>query len=109
MGRTIRVYSITAGLGAALLVQVMSQTRMVREEEEGSKVKCANLIYAVNKSSVCFSDRFLRRLELESEIRCDPQFVRVKLDSNDLFQYPFAVMTGEGGYTLTPQERIQLK
>src|SRR5205809_2755277 len=99
------------GYGAAvtaLLLLALARSGAL-EEEEGSKVKCANLVYAVNKSSVCFSDRFLRRLELETNMRCDPQFVRMRLDSNDLFQYPFAVMTGEGGFTLTPKERIQLK
>jgi hypothetical protein len=86
----------------------VSQTRS-RTEDEGGKVKCANLVYAVNKSSVCFSDRFLRRLELETNIRTDSRFVAVKLAGNDLFQYPFSIMTGEGGFSLTPKERIQLK
>src|SRR5437764_4295925 len=108
MNRSIRVYAISAALAAMLAIQVMPQTRTIREEEEGSKVKCANLVYAVNKSSVCFSDRFLRRLELETNIRTDPRFVKARLDSHEIYQYPFAIMTGEGGFTLTPKERINL-
>src|SRR5687767_3626209 len=92
----------------ALSLVLLSETR-AREEEEGSKVKCANLVYAVNKSSVCFADRFLRRLELETNIRTDPKFVKTRLDSNDIYEYPFAIMTGEGSFNLTPKERIQLQ
>jgi len=72
-------------------------------------VQCANLVYAVNKSSVCYSDRFLERLQLETNIHTATNFVKVKLDSSDLYQYPFSIMTGEGGFTLTPQERTQLR
>jgi hypothetical protein len=78
------------------------------DTEEGSKVQCANLVYAVSKSSICFSDRFLRRLEQETNIRTQPGFVRTYLDSDTLYRYPFAIMTGEGGFTLTPKERLNL-
>jgi hypothetical protein len=77
--------------------------------DTGGTVKCANLVYAVDKSSVCFSDRFLQRLQLETNIDADSKFTMVKLESDDLFQYPFAIMTGEGAFTLTPKERIQLR
>ncbi len=92
----------------ALLLLALARSGAL-EEEEGSKVKCANLVYAVNKSSVCFSDRFLRRLELETNIRTNPQFVRAFLNSQEIYQYPFAIMTGEGGFSLTPRERINLR
>src|SRR5437667_7800602 len=92
----------------ALLLLALARSGAL-EEEEGSKVKCANLVYAVNKSSVCFSDRFLRRLELETNIRTNPQFVRAFLNSQEIYQYPFAIMTGEGGFSLTPKERINLR
>jgi hypothetical protein len=107
MKRTIRL-TIMAGALACLGLAALPQFGG-REEEEGAKVRCANLVYAVNKSSVCFSDRFLRRLELETNIRTDTSFVPVRLDSNELYQYPFAIMTGEGGFALTPRERIALK
>jgi hypothetical protein len=95
-------------MALALFLLVLAQTR-AREEEEGSKVKCANLVYAGNKSSVCFSDRFLKRLELETNIRTETRFVKTRLDSSDLYKYPFAIMTGEGGFSLTPKERINLR
>ena len=100
----MKVQRTVIGRGAAvtLLLLVALARSGALEEEEGSKVKCANLVYAVNKSSVCFSDRFLRRLELETNVRTDPVFAKARLDSHEIYQYPFAIMTGEGGFTLTP-------
>jgi hypothetical protein len=97
----------TIGLAAA--AGLLLTAGHARQQEEGSKVKCANLVYAVNKSSVCFSDRFLRRLELETNIRTDTKFAKVNVDSRELYSYPFSIMTGEGGFTLTPKERVALK
>jgi hypothetical protein len=84
-------------------------TSWAQQDKEGAKVQCANLVYAVNKTSVCFSDRFLQRLELETNVRTESKFVRVQLDSSDLYRYPFSIMTGEGAFSLTPKERMQLK
>src|SRR5689334_3194419 len=76
----------------------------------GNRVQCANLVYAVNKSSVCFSDRFLKRLEMETKVLTESRFTRVRLDdAKKLADYPFAIMTGEGGFTLTEKERINLR
>jgi hypothetical protein len=101
-----------AGLTATLaLMGVLYGVFRARAQEVGSggRVQCANLVYAVNKSSVCFSDRFLHRLELETNVRTDSKFRKVSLESNDIYKYPFSIMTGEGGFSLTPKERIQLK
>jgi hypothetical protein len=76
----------------------------------GNRVQCANLVYAVNKTSVCFSDRFLKRLEMETKILTEPRFSKVRLDKpTELANYPFAIMTGEGGFTLTEKERVNLR
>lgn len=75
----------------------------------GDRVQCANLIYAGNKSSQCFSDRFLKRLSMETKIQTEPHFRKVRLDSRDLSNFPFAIMTGEGGFALTEKERVQLR
>jgi Domain of unknown function (DUF4159) len=75
----------------------------------GDKVQCANLIYAGNKTSKCFSDRFLKRLSLETRIHTEDHFRTVRLDSRDLSNYPFSIMTGEGGFNLTEKERVQLR
>ncbi len=72
-------------------------------------IPCANLVYAGGKTSQCFSDRFLQRLQQETRIRTKPHFQRVHLDERDLFRYPFAVMSGEGPFQLSVAERTQLR
>lgn len=72
-------------------------------------VQCANLIYGPGKTSTCFSDEFLSAVQRETSIVTDRRFKAVKLDSADLFRYPFAIMTGEGDFSLTPKERDNLK
>lgn len=76
---------------------------------EGAEVvQVANLIYAGSKSSVCFSSKFLTSLADDTHIDTDPQFAPVKLGSDTIYDYPFAIMTGEGTFTLQEQERRNL-
>jgi hypothetical protein len=72
-------------------------------------LKCANWIYAGSKSSVCFSPKFLSTVREKTNLNADSQFTPVKLSSRDVFEYPFAVMTGEGAFTLLEEERKNLK
>ncbi len=76
---------------------------------EGDAVQCANLIYAGTRSSVCFSDKFLTMLARDTTINTARKFKPVKAADAEIFQFPFVVMTGEGAFTLTDQERDNLK
>jgi len=78
------------------------------EQEEG-RVRCANLTYDRNKTSVCFADRFLRILASETGIPTDERFHPVRLASDQIYDYPFAVMTGEGRFQLTEDQRKNLR
>ena len=75
----------------------------------GSEVECANLIYAGTKSSVCFGEEFLAAVAGQSSINTSRKFKPVKLGESEVFHFPFAVMTGEGAFTLTDEERNNLK
>ncbi len=75
----------------------------------GDAVEVACLIYAGTKSSVCFSEKFLGALARDTTIVTSRKFQRVKLASRELFRYPFAIMTGEGSFTLTEAERANLR
>src|SRR5947207_1046540 len=75
----------------------------------GEAIECANLIYAGTKSSVCFSEEFLSAVASETSINTARKFKPVKLAEKEAFRFPFAVMTGEGGFTLTDDERKNLK
>lgn len=77
--------------------------------EEPEKLKCANLVYAVSKSSVCFSDQFLATVSRETNCQPERRFTAVKLAEEDVFRFPFAIMTGEGAFSLTERERQVLK
>ncbi|RBP45044.1 uncharacterized protein DUF4159 [Roseimicrobium gellanilyticum] len=72
-------------------------------------VQCGNLIYAAGKTSTCFSDEFLSTAQKETSIATDRRFKAVKLSGEELFLFPFAIMTGEGDYTLAPKERENMK
>ncbi len=75
----------------------------------GDAVECANLIYAGTKSSVCFSEEFLGSVAGETRINTSRKFKPVKLGEPEVFGFPFAVMTGEGPFALTEEERKNLK
>jgi hypothetical protein len=77
--------------------------------KEKDVVRCANLIYSGSKSSVCFSDKFLATVEKETNIIADRKFTPVKLVSKEMYEFPFAIMTGEGVFTLPEAERKNLR
>src|SRR6266446_6699058 len=68
--------------------------------EPDSVVQVANLIYAGVKSSHCFADHFLVKAEKESSISTSRRFHAVKLSSDELFNFPLSIMTGEGSFDL---------
>jgi len=71
-------------------------------------LQCANLIYAGNKSSTCFSDHFLTNVSEQTNLRVNKYFCTVRLDSDELFDFPFCVMSGNDNFALTEKERQQL-
>ena len=75
----------------------------------GDAVECANLIYAGTKSSVCFSEEFLSAVASETRVNTARKFKPVKLGEREVFHFPFAVMTGEGAFSLNDDERRNLK
>jgi hypothetical protein len=72
-------------------------------------VQCANLIYGGINTSRCFSDEFLSAVQRGTSIATERRFKSVKLGSDELFRFPFVVMTGESDFRLTHQERDNLK
>ena len=78
-------------------------------ETAGETVECANLIYAGIKTSKCFSDEFLSAVQQQTAIATERRFKSVKLAGDEIFQYPFVVITGENEFTLPAGERKNLK
>lgn len=72
-------------------------------------IQCANLIYGGNHTSRCFSDEFLSAVQQKTTIPTERRFKSVKLDSDELFNYPFVIITGESDFRFTPKDRENLK
>jgi hypothetical protein len=96
-------------LVATLLAAFSLTVARAADAGGGDLVECANLIYAGTKSSVCFSEEFLSAVAAETSICTARKFKPVKLAEKEVFKFPFAVMTGEGAFNLTDDERKNLK
>jgi hypothetical protein len=87
---------------------VIPDAKQLGGESDGV-IQVANLVYAGTKSSHCFSDFFLIKSEQETAISSSRRFHSVKLGSDDIFNFPLVIMTGEGDFTLSDRERQVLK
>jgi Domain of unknown function (DUF4159) len=90
----------------ALLCAVIGLPKAVAKD---GAIQCGMLIYAGTKTSRCFSDEFLSTLQQKTSIATERRFKFVKLATDDLFNFPFVIMTGEGDFTLSQRERDNLK
>jgi hypothetical protein len=121
-GRTPRRFAILNAFGglhfpffatflAVLLVSALPaySADPAATETSGESVECANLIYAGTKSSFCFSEEFLSTVASQTTIKTSRKFKPVKLAEKEVFRFPFAVVTGEGAFTFTEDERKNLK
>jgi len=90
-----------------LLIIFLSLTATLWAKE--GAIQCGNLIYAGTKTSHCFSDEFLSMVQQKTSVSTERRFKPVKLASDELFKFPFVIMTGEGDFTLTQKERDNLK
>jgi hypothetical protein len=87
---------------------VIPEPKQVGGEPDGI-VQVANLVYAGTKTSTCFSDHFLVQAEKDSTISTSRRFHAVKLASDELFEFPLVIMTGEGTFDLPDQEKQNLR
>lgn len=97
---------------ALLIVGIVSHagnSKATPKPVAAGEVACANLIYGNGKTSVCFSKQFLNAAEKDANIKTSSDFVKVKLESKELFKYPFAVMTGDGNFALTSAQRKNMR
>jgi hypothetical protein len=74
-----------------------------------TKLQCGNLVYAGNKSSICFADKFLTDVARQTSLNSGKNFVPVRLDADNLFDFPFCVWSGEENFVLTKKERENLR
>ncbi len=72
-------------------------------------VKVAMVVYAKGKTGECFADGFLTTLGRKSRMKIIRKFTYVEMASQDIFEFPFLVMTGQGPFELNDKERTNLK
>jgi hypothetical protein len=73
------------------------------------RIQCGKLVYAGNRTAVCFADKFLERFKNETHLEVAPKFKSVKLGSDEVFETPFCAWSGEGSFKLTEKERENLR
>jgi hypothetical protein len=106
---TTRRSLLTSAAALLAAAAVPPSPASAQSEEATGLVKVANLVYARNKTSVCFASHFLGEVRRFSHIRTADGFAQVNLESDDLLRYPFAIMTGEGSFTLTDEQQKSLR
>jgi hypothetical protein len=95
-------------LRSILMVAVITALSATAQAKEGV-IQCANLIYGGTCTSRCFSDEFLSAVQRETAIATERRFRSVKMASEELYQYPFVVITGEADFHFTMRERENVK
>lgn len=73
------------------------------------EVRVAKLLYAGGKTTICFADGFLATVERQTQIKVDRRFATVDMASEDMFNFPFVIFSGEGAFKLTDKEKANLK
>jgi hypothetical protein len=95
--------------GSTIIGSRVAQDAFAQPLNAERLVRCANLIYGDGKTSVCFSSEFLTQLARETHIKADPKLYPVQLAATELYQYPFAIMTGEGDFELSQAQRETMR
>jgi len=52
----------------------------------------------------CIGTKFLGLIELETTVRTSGEFVRIDLDSDEIFENPFTIVTGDAAFELTDEQ-----
>lgn len=86
-----------------------TEIKKTKTPETPETVKCGKITYSKSKTSVCFSDHFLGEINSKTSVKTEANFVPVKLESEEIFDFPFCVISGEDKFTLTEKEKANLK
>lgn len=111
---TPRVFAQDTAGGAKAVAAVDDKQSVIPDPqqvggESESIVQVANLVYAGTKSSECFSDHFLIQAEQDAAISTSRRFRAVKLSSEEIYNFPLLIMTGEGAFEMLDVERENLR
>ncbi len=106
----MKILRLLLGLALALAGPVTHAGELTPAQiDDALAIRCNNLIYANGKTSVCFADKFLATAAEKTGIRVNPRFRSVKLESKDVFDSPFTVISGEGTFRFDEKSRANLE
>jgi hypothetical protein len=88
---------------------ISKKSKSAAGAQKQGTVKVAMVVYAKGKTGECFADGFLTTLARKSRTKISRRFTYVEMASQDIFEYPFLVMTGQGPFDLNDKERVNLK
>ncbi|MDZ4753141.1 MAG: DUF4159 domain-containing protein [Phycisphaerae bacterium] len=100
-----------ASLLMVVLLSVNGTSKKSAESADSieSAITCANLTYGGGKTSRCFAPAFLKDFSKSTDIPTATSFASILLMDSRVFEHPFCVMSGEGAFQLTDEERTQLR
>jgi len=79
-------------------------------EPPDTRIHIAHLTYGSNyQTSICFSSGYLHLLNRETNIRIDPDPIKIELESDQLYEYPFSILSGEGEFFFTEVQTDALR
>lgn len=79
------------------------------QAKQATSIRCNNLIYAKDQTSVCFADKFLSTAAQKTCLSVIPAFNAVRLDDAAFFDSPFTVISGTGAFRFSAKEREHLR
>lgn len=88
-----------------------AEARAVSDDERdpAAPIRVALLTYGQQQTGICFADAFLATYARETGQALQRTFDTVALDSEQLFDYPFVVLSGERAFAQTQAEKDNLK
>lgn len=92
-----------------LVLTALLLSRAFAVDWNTEKIRCGNLVYGDNQTSVCFAETFLEDAAKETGLVIDPKFSRIALATDEVFTTPLCVFTGEGDFKLKDTERANLR
>lgn len=96
-----------------LVMLAMLLPALVLRAQDAAAQKAATrvavLTYADGKTSKCFAAGFLDTVARHTRIEVAREFSPVTLGQDNLHGHPFTVMTGEGAFTLSSEEKQAMK
>lgn len=93
-----------------LLLLLLVAVGAATAADDRRTIAAGNLIYAGDRTSVCFSDRFLTTVKAEAGVEVEKRLRPVRLaDWDELSHIAFAVMNGTNEFRLADDERANLK